>query len=727
MDIILTGADNGMMEALIGKLRKEGHRIFVLSNERVKKVKYKRIFEQYDFTYDNENMSAIIESIAPDAIIFLGAFDGSFQWGLGQKEAVRFGEGLINIMEACSQLKKTPRFLYLSTSDVFTHSSRRNYREHDAFSPESVRAVAVRQGELICGNYYKSYLCDTVVARMDHIYGNPVMGSDLEEPMYHMLKAGIRQGVIPARKNQTMSMLHISDAVEFIYTLLITDELQHRVYNLCSERELTELDLAFFLKDGLGDSVEVELEDAEEHRVMMSRERFRDEFGGKVFKSYLDELPLVAKEVKEKHLEFFGPEEDKKKKNRSVLWKKLGSFLKAILPYLETIVLFIPAFMLNNRATGSDYFTNLDFYLLYVLFIAIIHGQQQSMIAGVLAVAGYFFRQQYDKSTFDVMLDYNTYIWITQLFIVGLVVGNLKDRLQVIRDEDSSEIHYLNSQVEDITEINTNNVLIKNSMEEQLINQHDSFGKVYEITSSLDQYAPEEVLFYAAEVLRELLHTDDVAIYSVANGDYARLFAATSKKARSLGNSLKYTDLTEMYAYINSDQVYINRSMKEGFPQMADALFSEGRMQLIIMTWGLPLERLNLSQSNLMRIAGFLIQNAVLRANRYMEALESSRYVENTQLLEETAFNSLLDAFLTARGRGLTECCVLRLPEIPKDQEPKAVEEVSKTLRNSDYLGKRKDGRLYILLSNTNTESADFVIKRLEGLGYPSAIWRNMN
>ena len=184
--------------------------------------------------------------------------------------------------------------------------------------------------------------------------------------------------------------------------------------------------------------------------------------------------------------------------------------------------------------------------------------------------------------------------------------------------------------------------------------------------------------------------------------------------------------MTEMYVYISSDQVYINKDMKEGYPQMANALFSEGTMQLIVMTWGLPLERLNLAQANMMRIAGFLIQNAVLRANRYMEALESTRYVENTHLLEETAFNSLLEAFLTARDRGLTQCCVLRLPKFSEKEEPKAVEEVSKTLRNSDYLGKRGDGRLYILLSNTDAKSADYVIKRLEGLGIEAALWRSM-
>lgn len=726
MDIILTGADNAMMESLIGKLRKEGHRIFVLSNERVKKTKYKKIFEQYDFNYDNENMSAIIESICPDAVIFLGAFDGSYQWEKGQKEAVRYGEGLINVIEACAHLKQHPRFLYLSTCEVYTKHSPDNYGEHEEFCPVTVKAEAVRQGELICGNYFKSKRADAVVARLDHVYGNPILRSDLEEPMYGMLKSAIREGEIIADENHVFSMISIFDAVEFIYKLLITEDLQKRVYNLSSEEEISELEVANLLVTGLNKKVEVKKTTGEPHRVVLSQKRFLDEFKGEVFHSYEEDLPLLARQIKARQGEFFDEVEVEETALRR-FYKKMKVFLRAILPYFETAALFVPAFMLNNRATGSDYFANLDFYLLYVLFIAIIHGQQQAMIAGVLAVAGYFFRQQYDRSTFDVMLDYNTYVWIAQLFIVGLVVGNLKDRLQVIRDEDTNEIKYLNSQVKDITEINTNNVLIKNTMEEQLINQNDSFGKIYEITSTLDQYAPEEVLFYAAEVLRELLHTEDVAIYSVANGDYARLFAATSPLARSLGNSLKYTDMTELYVYISSDQVYINRDMKEGYPQMANALFSEGKMQLIIMTWGLPLERLNLSQANMMRIAGFLIQNAVLRANRYMEALESTRYVENTNLLEEEAFNSLLEAFLTARDRELTQCCVLQLPKFSAEEEPEAVEQVSKTLRNSDYLGKRSDGRIYILLSNTDAKSADYVINRLEGLGIEASLWRSMD
>ena len=48
-----------------------------------------------------------------------------------------------------------------------------------------------------------------------------------------------------------------------------------------------------------------------------------------------------------------------------------------------------------------------------------------------------------------------------------------------------------------------------------------------------------------------------------------------------------------------------------------------------------------------------MIQNAVLKANRYIEMIENERYVEGTKLLETQAFKALLDAFINARKEGL--------------------------------------------------------------------------
>ena len=150
--------------------------------------------------------------------------------------------------------------------------------------------------------------------------------------------------------------------------------------------------------------------------------------------------------------------------------------------------------MLNNRTVDSRYFSRLDFYLLYVLLFAVVYGQHQAIFSAVLAVCGYLFRQMYTRSGFEVMLDYTTYVWMAQLFILGLVVGYMRDQ---IRTEGAEVQKSLGRQLKDIKDINSSNVRVKDVLERQVIDQKDSIGKLYSITSTLDQYTPEEVLFYA--------------------------------------------------------------------------------------------------------------------------------------------------------------------------------------------------------------------------------------
>ena len=93
----------------------------------------------------------------------------------------------------------------------------------------------------------------------------------------------------------------------------------------------------------------------------------------------------------------------------------------------------------------------------------------------------------------------HTYGWRSYL-LWGMAVGYLRDQLQFIKDENDEEVRYLSKKVDDIADINDSNVRMKQGFETQLVNQRDSLGKIYEITSSLEAYAPEEVLFYAAKV-----------------------------------------------------------------------------------------------------------------------------------------------------------------------------------------------------------------------------------
>ncbi|MCD8129710.1 MAG: NAD(P)-dependent oxidoreductase [Lachnospiraceae bacterium] len=720
MDILLIGGGGNVTDAILEKLNKEGNRIYVLSGSSVKKGEYKYVFEEYSFPYESSSIKEILESVNPDVTIFMGAYDTNYDWGNAREESVRYSAGLLNILMAYS-LIKCGRFIYLSSEAVFGSSCHNDISEDMSASAAGFESMVIAQGEELCQKYQSFPGLDIVILRMDHLCAVPTKKEEAVDVCSRMCVQALKTGVIEASERKKFSLLYISDAVQFLYQIVETQEHERSLYHLSSSSEITEMDLAQMIQKELGRGVTIQDNTVgEEYRIVLSNEAFFEEFHARIFNSTYAVVSAIASYVR-KHKKIFLEQEDQGLWFAGRFRQTVLGVARAALPFLENMICFVPFFMLNNRATGSQYFAKLDFYLLYVLLFALVYGQQQATFSAIMAVAGYFFRQMYTRSGFEVIMDYDTYVWAAQLFIVGLAVGYLRDQLNVIRKENEEREEYLSGQVSDIQNINTSNVRIKNVLEGQLVNHNQSIGKVYEITSQLEQYAPEEVMFYAAEVIARLLESKDVAIYTVANKSYARLFSSTSAKARELGNSIRYDEMGELYESVMKREVYVNKGQTEKYPLLANGIFEGEELQLILMIWGIPWERLNLSLGNLLKVTGYLIQNAVLRANRYQKALESERFMEGTKILEKSAFTSLVKAYLTAQKKGLTECALILLPAAG-EQLAAMGEKAGKLVRRSDYLGELEDGRLYVLLSNTNREGAQIVISRFREIGVEAVL-----
>lgn len=724
MNILLIGGAGNLINNLIIKLNKEGHRISLLTGDRFGRGSYQRVFEKYNFVYESDSLKEIFESVQPELTIFMGAYDTNFKWiGEGvEREAVRFSNSLMNILMAYSQYTDG-RFLYLSSQEVYGEHYPENIGETEPVTPEGLPAMVWSQGEEMCESYRRSRGKDVIVLRMDRVYGIPEARKDIKDICSRMCLEALEKKHITVREKHVFSLLYVTDAVEFIHRLAMCKEHRSSLYNLSSMREQTDLSLAEMICQAWGEPLELISTAGQEDRVILSDAVYESEFGNPFFCEPQDTVKKIVAQMKKKpHAFLYDEEEDHSLKAK--LKDRLSWLVKTLIPFVENVVLFIPFFMLNNRTVGSEYFAKLDFFLLYVLLFAIVYGQHQATFSAVLSVAGYCFRQMYERSAFEVMLDANTYVWIAQLFILGLVVGYMRDQIGKLKIESQDEKEFLDRQLSDIQDINSSNVRVKAALETQIVNQSDSVGKIYSITSALDQYSPEEVLFYAAEMLSKLLRSKDVAIYTVSNRAYARLFSSTSTKARQLGSSIQYTNMGELYETLSQRKVFINRKMDENYPLMANAIFDNDEMQMIIMVWGIPWERMTLGQANQLVVISALIQNAVLRANRYLDALEEQRHVAGTQTLKTDAFQALVDAYLTARSRGLTECTLLAV-QAEKDDHMNAASLLSGKLRQSDYIGTLEDGGLYTLLANTSGKDADYVIRRFSELGYESRIVEN--
>lgn len=714
MNVLLIGGGSRMIDAVIDKLNKEKHRIFLLSGRRSRKFTYKHVFEKYDYSYEDESIKDIFESVKPDMVIFMGAYDTNFDWHKERLESVRYTASLMNILSTYSMVCKG-RFVYLSSHEVFGSSHQDDIPESEATSARGFKAMAVAQGEGICENYRKTQGLDTLILRFDHLYGVPHKGQEESNPCFNMCLEALKTGKVSASDRRSFSMIWLNDAVELAYKVMMDENRALPCYHISSMEEIDEIRLAGFVIKAMGGGVRlVNNSVGERYRLVLDGRRYQEEYNQRIFVHYEEGTEQIAKYMK-RHADSFINAEDVGGSRAGRIWHGVKTTFKRLFPFVENLICFIPFFILNSKAADSQYFNRLDFFLLYVLLFAIVYGQQQAIFSSLLAVVGYFIQQMYGRTGFEVLLDYNIYVWMAQLFIVGMVVGYMRDQLQFIKDENEEEVRYLSQKVDDIAEINDSNVRMKQNFETQLVNQRDSLGKIYEITSSLDAYAPEEVLFYAAKVLGELMDSRDVAVYTVANGDYARLFSFTSEEAKKLGNSIKYTAMEDMYSDLKERRVFINKKMDEKLPLMASAVYTEDRMELILMIWGIPWQRMTLPEANRLTIIGALIQNAVVNANRYLDALTSQRYLENTNIMAPDAFSQLASAFFGAKSNHLTECVLL---ELLTNDYRQAAETLAKNIRQTDYMGMLGDGKFYILLSNTDEKNAEGVIERFKSVGY---------
>lgn len=714
MNVLLIGGSSRMIDAVIDKLNKGKHWIFLLTGRRDKQYTYKHVFERYDYSYEDESVKDIFESVKPDMVIYMGAFDTNFDWSKDRQESVRYTAALMNILSTYAMVGKG-RFIYFSSDDVYSGSYMNDVPETVPVSPRGFKGMAIAQGEEICETYRKTQGIDTLILRFDHLYGVPYMGQTERNPCYRMCLEALKTGKVSANDRKSFSMLYLNDAVELAYKAMMSEQWTLSCYHISSMETINEIKLAELVVKAMGGGIRlVNNSVGENRRLVLDGRIFQEEYGQRIFVHYEEGVKQVVKYMK-RHADSFIHTEDLGGSVAGRIWHGLKVGFKRLFPFVENLICFIPFYILNSKAASSEYFNRLDFFLLYVLLFAIVYGQQQAIFSSLLAVGGYFLQQLYGRTGFEVLLDYDIYIWMVQLFIIGMVVGYMRDQLQFIKDENEEEVRYLSRKVDDIADINDSNVRMKQSFETQLVNQRDSLGKVYEITSSLDAYASEEVLFYAAKVLGELMDSKDVAVYTVANGDYARLFSFTSKEARNLGNSIQYTAMEDMYADLKERRVFINKKMDDKLPLMASAVYTENRMELILMIWGIPWQRMTLSEANRLTIIGALIQTAVVRANRYLDALTSQRYLDQTKVMSPEAFAQLVKAFFGAKRNGLTECVLL---EILTPDYRSASQVLGKNMRQTDYMGILPDDRFYILLSNTDAGNAGGVIERFRGTGY---------
>ncbi|MBE5966459.1 MAG: NAD(P)-dependent oxidoreductase [Lachnospiraceae bacterium] len=713
--ILIVGGYGTLSKELIQKFYKENWRIYTLISDK-KLRKPAHVFEQYVFRYDSDSVKEVISSCRPDAILFTGAYDPLYQWDEESRteESLNYITGLCNLL-MCAAMAGIRHFIYVSSEKVFEDEYIVDIKEDMPTTPNSFPGMAISQGENLAMHFNQTTQCEVTVVRIAGLYGIPANREDCTDIYSELCLKALVSGRLEVNAKKVISALFVKDAAEALYLLINAPERKQRLYHISSMEEVTEDGAARLIQEKYSNQIAV----ADQtiglmHRTILSNERFCREFPFEARNSYQEILPQMISFMKSHKNLFLQKEERQEGKDVKT---RILRLLNKIFPFMESILFFIPFFILNDRAAGSPYFSGIHFYLLYVLLFAAVHGRQQAIFASLLSVIGYSLRQMHTSSGFSILIDMNTYLWIAQIFVVGLTVGHLKDKFREMEADKKDRIDFLTERLSDITAINSSNTKIKNYFAEKIISSTESIGRIYEITSRLDKAATGEVLFAALDTVSEIMETQDVSIYLVSDKEYCRLASASSEKARSLGKSIPMNQYQAIFDVLRSKQVYINRSLDSTLPMMASALFDDkGDMRIIIFLWDIPYEQMTLYQANLLTVVGALVYSGVVRDADYLDALAYRRFIPDTAILQEAAFKEMLEIYRHAAEKGYAELSVFY---IKSGSQPLKEQNdmIRPLLRETDYVGVTSDGNLAVLLTNTNANESIYARKRLEEKG----------
>lgn len=720
MRILIVGSYNPFSVMLIEKLVKENHSCFMLTNQKEDIGKWirQKVLEEYDFAYDSDSVRHVIDSVNPDKVIYTGAYDTWFDFKSIKQQPVEYIAGLVNILIS-SRLCGVPHFIYISSSEIFEGNFSERIKENNAGNSATIKGKTIGWGEELCRSYFQDEMEVTIV-RIANLYSFPRKQLVLDDFWGKLCKMAMLDEVISIDKSEEFSCTYLADAIEALYQILSAKVRKEHVYHVASYDIVTGEMILEILSSIVGEK-KVEAKEQEYNiSCVLSSERLREEFHYSDKYKFQQVAPAIYKYYKKHQKEILGKTKQWEKKKENDLIVKIKKIFAKIIPYVENLTGFCIIFLLT-ALLKSETLENINWFLLYALVFAVVHGRRQAIISCLLSVAGQMYLWSGETGWIIALTDVGHYLWVLMLFIVGLTTGHLKDSFVQSNAEQTEYTDYLKSEIEELSGINEQNLVLKKLYEDRIINYQDSLGKIYAITSQLDELEPGKILINAALVIEQIMKTENVTIYNVVNSDYCRMAVATSELARTLPKSLQYRKTGEMYECLSGEKVYMNTTLEENMPSMAHAIYNVGEMEMIIMIWGMELEQLTLYQSNLMMILGKMLFASVDRAYRYLESISSTRFVGETRFLDQKAFEEIIDNEKYARELNMSQFTILEIERNGKDLD-EWNELLKGTIRNSDYLGILSEQKLGILL--TNTESADtlYVKERLKNKGIDSVI-----
>ena len=243
------------------------------------------------------------------------------------------------------------------------------------------------------------------------------------------------------------------------------------------------------------------------------------------------------------------------------------------------------------------------------------------------------------RELLSLFYDPNFFFHVAVYLFIGLVVGYAVERKNTKLESKNQEIETLSEKHEFLTEVFKETRQVKEELQQQIMNNGDSFGKIYSVIKELESLEPEKIFTSTVSVVESVMKSQAVTIYTVNKyGSYLRLLAKSNSTQFEAGKSMKVEDFPYIQTILHEKKLFVNKDLHGGIPLLAAPVFNQGKVVAVISVYTMKFENFTLYHQNLFKIMVDLISSSLSRALSYVEATAIQRYMDGTPSIETGDF-----------------------------------------------------------------------------------------
>jgi UDP-glucose 4-epimerase len=268
MKILVTGGAGFIGCAVIDKLQREGHEVFVIDNLSFGKRAFITIPDSHFFLadiLDASKMDEIFQLIKPEQVIHLAAVHFIPYCNQHPYESSNINiNGTINILN-CARKYNSKKVFFASTAAVYPIYDEAVNETHGV-GPMDIYGLSKLTGEHLCNEFHLMTGIPTIICRFFNAFGPNETNPHLIPEIQQQVNDGLRKihlgNLTPKR-----DFIHTSDMANAVHTLLSKVNAGIDTYNLGRGIEYSVTEIVDAFSRQLGEKIEIEVDPARVRKV----------------------------------------------------------------------------------------------------------------------------------------------------------------------------------------------------------------------------------------------------------------------------------------------------------------------------------------------------------------------------------------------------------------------------------------------------------------------------